>query len=100
MSPFDHGGLDRAAARVLASGMAPAAAVAVTDPERTLMAATYGAASPKALWPVGSIGKSFTAVVALQLAEEEVLDLHVPVTEYAPWLAPPGEASGARSITC
>ncbi len=77
--------LDEFAARVLDLGWAPAAAVAVMDAEETLTARTYGA-EPDALWPVASIGKSFTAVVALQLAEEGVLDLHAPVTDYVPWL--------------
>ena len=62
--------LDDHAAAVLATGMAPALAVALTDRERTLEARTYGAAAPGALWAIGSIGKSVTAVLALQLAEE------------------------------
>ena len=78
--------LDEFAARVLESGWAPAASVALTDAEETLTARTYGAAGSHALWPVASIGKSFTAVIALQLAEEGVLDLHAPVTDYVPWL--------------
>jgi CubicO group peptidase (beta-lactamase class C family) len=78
--------LDRYAARVLDVGAAPAVAVAVTDQRRTLVARTYGAASPDALWPIASIGKSFTAVVALQLVEEGWVNLHAPVTDYVPWL--------------
>jgi Beta-lactamase len=58
-------GLDAFAASVLEVGTTPALAVAITDRERTLTARTYGAASPDALWPIASIGKSFTAVVAL-----------------------------------
>jgi CubicO group peptidase (beta-lactamase class C family) len=79
--------LDDWAAYVLSIGMAPAGAVAITDRDRVLVARAYGPASPDALWPIASIGKSFTAVVALQLAEEGVLDLHAPVTDYVPWLA-------------
>jgi CubicO group peptidase (beta-lactamase class C family) len=74
----DFRALDGFAARVLDAGMSPAVAVAITDKDRTLVARTYGAASPDALWPIASIGKSFTAVVALQLAEEGLLDLHAP----------------------
>ena len=74
--------LDAYGARVLATGMAPAVAVALTDPDRTLVARTYGAASPGSLWAIGSIGKSVTAVLALQLADAGVLDLHAPVSEY------------------
>jgi CubicO group peptidase (beta-lactamase class C family) len=79
--------LDAFAARVLDTGVATAVAVALTDRERTLDARTYGEPGPDTLWPIASIGKSFTAVLALQLAEEGVLDLHAPVTEYVPWLA-------------
>jgi len=83
----DPGSLDAFAARVLQTGTAPAIAVAVTDRERTLTARVYGDASSDHLWPIASIGKSFTAVVALQLVEEGVLDLHAPVTEYLPWFS-------------
>lgn len=57
--------LDGLADRVLQLGTAPALAVAVTDRDRTIVRRTYGAAEPDALWPIASIGKSFTAVVAL-----------------------------------
>ena len=80
--------LDGLGARVLDTGMAPAAAVAVTDRDRTLVSRTYGKASPGAQWPIASIGKSFTAVMALQLVEEGLLDLDAAVTDYVPWLAP------------
>jgi CubicO group peptidase (beta-lactamase class C family) len=86
---IDPDRVDALAARVLDGGMAPALAVAVTDADRTLFERTYGAASPGTLWPIASIGKSFTAVVALQLAEEGLLDLDVPITDYVPWLAVP-----------
>jgi D-alanyl-D-alanine carboxypeptidase len=78
--------LDAFADRILELGAAPALAVAITDSERTIAARTYGAAAPDSLWPVASIGKSFTAVLALQLAEEGRLDLRAPVTDYVPWL--------------
>jgi CubicO group peptidase (beta-lactamase class C family) len=84
---LDRSAIDGLAARVLESGMAPAVALAVTDHDRTLLARAYGAASPDARWPVASIGKSFTAVVALQVVEEGLLDLHAPVTRWVPWLS-------------
>ncbi len=84
---FDVEEIDHLAAGLLETGMAPAAAVALTTPETTLLARTYGAASPAELWPIGSIGKSFTAVIALRLVEEGLLDLHAPVTDYVPWLS-------------
>jgi CubicO group peptidase (beta-lactamase class C family) len=84
MTAFER--LDDVAAGVLDAGMSPAVAVAIIDRDRTLTARTYGAAPPDALWPIASIGKSFTAVIALQLAEEGLLDLHAPVSDYVPWL--------------
>ena len=84
---LDVSAIDDLAARVLESGMAPGVAVAVTDRDRTLFAHTYGGALHGAIWPVASIGKSFTAVVALQLVEEGLLDLHAPVTDYVRWLS-------------
>jgi CubicO group peptidase (beta-lactamase class C family) len=84
---IDLAQLDGLAAGLLETGMAPAAAVALTTPEGTLTARTYGTASPASPWPIGSIGKSFTAVIALQLADEGLLDLHAPVTHYLPWLS-------------
>ena len=79
------GALDDFAASVLATGVTPAAAVAVTDRDGLLYAATYGDAAPDGLWNLGSIGKSFTAILALQLAAEGRLDLHAPVTDVLPW---------------
>jgi CubicO group peptidase (beta-lactamase class C family) len=78
---------DAYAQRVLATGVAPAAAVAVTDSDGTRFSRTHGAADPDCLWQIGSIGKSFTAVLVLQLAEAGELDLHAPVTDYLPWFS-------------
>ena len=76
--------LDAYAETVLATGAASSMAVAVTDGERTLASRTYGAPDG-ALFQFGSIGKSFTAIVALQLAEQGLLDLRAPVTDVLPW---------------
>jgi CubicO group peptidase (beta-lactamase class C family) len=76
--------LDAYAETVLATGAASSIAVAVTDGERTLASRTYGAPHG-AMFQFGSIGKSFTAIVALQLAEQSLLDLHAPVTDVLPW---------------
>jgi CubicO group peptidase (beta-lactamase class C family) len=75
--------MDTYAETVLATGAASAMAVAVTDGERTLAARTYRAPDG-AMFQFGSIGKSFTAIVALQLAELGLLDLHAPVTDVLP----------------
>ena len=84
--------LDAYAETVLATGAASAMAVAVTDGERTLAARTYGVPDDT-MFQFGSIGKSFTAIVALQLAEQGLLDLHAPVTEVLPWFAVGGTAA-------
>ncbi len=76
--------LDAYAETVLATGAASSIAVAVTDGERTLASRTYGAPHG-AMFQFGSIGKSFTAIVALQLTEQGLLDLHAPVTDVLPW---------------
>lgn len=68
-----------------------------TDRERTLHTAAYGyselaSQSPLRtdhLMQIGSIGKSFTAIILLQLAEEGLLDLHAPLTDVLPWLQIP-----------
>jgi CubicO group peptidase (beta-lactamase class C family) len=62
-------------------------AVAVTDRDESLAVRSYGEATDDALFQIGSIGKSFTAMVALQLAEEGLLDLHAPVTDALPWFS-------------
>jgi CubicO group peptidase (beta-lactamase class C family) len=73
----------------------PGVALAVTDRTSTLAILTHGyatidskeAITAEALFEIGSIGKSFTAVVLLQLAAEGWIDLHAPVTTYLPWFA-------------
>ncbi|MGN6377652.1 MAG: serine hydrolase domain-containing protein [Gaiellales bacterium] len=80
-------GIDRLVAEVLGCGVTPAAAVAVTDRDSTLFSRTYGDAAGDALWQTGSIGKSFTAALALDLAARGELDLHAPVTGYLPWFS-------------
>jgi CubicO group peptidase (beta-lactamase class C family) len=42
--------------------------------------------TPDLLFQIGSISKSFLAIVLLQLREEGKLDLDQPVLEYMPWL--------------
>ena len=67
--------------------------MAITDRERTIHTATFGFAElesatpldPGYLFEIGSIGKSFTAIVLLQLASEGRLDIHAPVARYLPW---------------
>jgi D-alanyl-D-alanine carboxypeptidase len=43
--------------------------------------------TPELLFQIGSISKSFLAIILLQLREEGRLDFERPVLEYMPWLA-------------
>ena len=71
----------------------PGMAIALTDNKGTLHLGTYGyadletrqAVTPQTLFEIGSIGKTFTAIAALQASEAGLLDLHVPITNYLPW---------------
>lgn len=77
----------------------PGMAVALTDREKVLRVSTYGFAdvaaqtlvTPDTLFEIGSISKSFTSIVLLQLQEEGRLNLHEPVTSYLPWLHVPSK---------
>ncbi|MFV2044620.1 MAG: serine hydrolase domain-containing protein [Anaerolineales bacterium] len=71
----------------------PGVAMALTNREKPIRVTTYGysdvgAKSPvtqETLFRIGSITKSFTCIVLLQLQEEGLLDLHQPVAHYLPW---------------
>jgi D-alanyl-D-alanine carboxypeptidase len=73
----------------------PGLQLAVTDRDGIVASECFGHADLAAGVPVtqatyfehGSIGKTFTAVLLLQLREEEHLALDAPVTEYLPWFA-------------
>lgn len=87
--------IDRYVERSMAEHATPGIALAVTSREQLLQTRAYGYAnretrSPvtdETLFEIGSIGKSFTAICLLQLAEEGVVDLHAPVTTYLPWFS-------------
>jgi len=86
--------LDEYVARHMAEVGAPGMTLALADRNGLLRASEYGLAdvkagikvAPQTLFEIGSISKSFVAIVVLQLAEEGKLDLHKPVTSYLPWL--------------
>jgi CubicO group peptidase (beta-lactamase class C family) len=72
---------------------APGAVLGLTD-RRTLLGAvpvgmrdgfTRKPVKTGTRFEIGSISKSFAAIVAMQLVEAGLLDLHVPVTTYVPW---------------
>ena len=72
---------------------APGIAVGVTDRERISHTGFFGLANqeagtpvtPETLFQIGSISKSFTSIVMLQLQEQGLLDINDPVTIYLPW---------------
>src|SRR5215212_1278068 len=87
--------IDRYVEASMQAQATPGVALAVTDRERLLATRTYGYAdlaarnpiSDETLFEFGSIGKSFTAIILLQLAEAGAIDLHAPLTTYLPWFA-------------
>ena len=71
----------------------PGFSVAVTDRGGIVTSEAFGLASietrapvtRETLFEIGSIGKTFTAAVSLQLHDEGRLELDAPVTGYLPW---------------
>jgi CubicO group peptidase (beta-lactamase class C family) len=86
--------LDSYIAAYMPAMNAPGMTLGLTDTNRTLRTAGYGFAnvdqrvpvSVDHLFEIGSITKSFVALVMLQLREEGKLDLQKPVLEYLPGL--------------
>ncbi|CAN0403168.1 unnamed protein product, partial [Phaeothamnion confervicola] len=87
--------IDVLAGRLLARGIAPGYALAVTDRDGLVLERRYGYANreaqtpiaPETLFEIGSIGKSFTAIALMHLAAEGRIDLHAPVSASLPWFA-------------
>ena len=81
--------------RQIGTNGTPGLSLAITDRDRTIHTAAFGLANIDAGTPVttdhwfetGSIGKSFTAIALLQLADEGKIDLQAPVTDYLPWFS-------------
>lgn len=73
----------------------PGMTLAVTNKDGILFTREYGLADLRASAPMtaetrfefGSIGKTFTATLIMQLVEEGKIDLHAPVTDYLPWFS-------------
>lgn len=85
--------IDRQADIVTRAHMAPGYALAISNAAGERVIRNYGYADFEAKAPVtddsvfeiGSIGKSFTAIVLMQLAAEGRVDLQAPLTDYLPW---------------
>jgi CubicO group peptidase (beta-lactamase class C family) len=81
----------------LADGGVPGVSVAITDRDGLLLCREGGyadvaarrAVEPDTLFEIGSIGKSFTAHVILQLAAEGRLAVDDPVVRHLPWFRVP-----------
>jgi CubicO group peptidase (beta-lactamase class C family) len=86
--------LDAYIAAYMPAMNAPGLTLGLADTSGTIRTAAYGYSnldlqSPVTvahLFQIGSITKSFVALVLLQLREEGKLDLHKPVLDYLPWL--------------
>lgn len=71
----------------------PALVMALTDRDSSVRVSSFGLASLETkepvrrdhLFPIGSVGKVFTAVAILRAREEGLLKLRAPVTDYLPW---------------
>ncbi|HKN84251.1 MAG TPA: serine hydrolase domain-containing protein [Pyrinomonadaceae bacterium] len=86
--------LDEYIARHMTETGAPGMTLALANREGLLRASTYGYAdtkaglrvAPETMFEIGSISKSFVALVLMQLRDEGKLDLNKPIVEYLPWL--------------
>jgi D-alanyl-D-alanine carboxypeptidase len=86
--------LDAFTATYMQAMNAPGMTQALTDTKGTIRTAGYGFSNvdlkapvvPEQLFQIGSITKSFLAIIMMQLLDEGKVDLHRPVLEYLPWL--------------
>lgn len=73
----------------------PGLVLGITDRKETLLTSAKGLSevtgrrpmTPDSLFQIGSVSKSFTSIAILQLADQEVLDIHAPVRKYLPWFS-------------
>lgn len=86
--------LDAFIERYMREMNSPGMTLAISDKSGVVRVATYGFSDielkdrvrPEQLFQIGSISKSFAALVLLQLADEKKVDLERPVMEYLPSL--------------
>jgi CubicO group peptidase (beta-lactamase class C family) len=87
--------LDRWIERRLEHDRIPGVSLAITTRDETIFIGGGGFANLESQTPVaphhafeiGSIGKSFTALLLLRMHERGEVDLHTPITEYLPWFS-------------
>ena len=86
--------LDDFIARHMHETGAPGLTLALANRDGLIRASTYGYAdtkaglkvAPETMFEIGSISKSFVALLLLQLHDEGKLDLNKPIAEYLPWI--------------
>lgn len=96
------GAIHQLVTRYVADERVPGLGYAITDADRILEEGVVGVrdlasgarVDPDALFEIGSIGKAFTAIVVLQLADEGRLAVDDPVVRHLPWFRVP--RTGAR----
>lgn len=94
--------IDEYAARVMSFSGTPGMALGVTSADETLHVASLGYADLKrrrpvdesTLFQIGSISKTFTALMLLALAEEGKVDLEAPVKQTLPWFSVRSDYAG------
>ncbi len=85
--------IDARIAQRMQEARTPSLVLGLTNREQLLRTTAYGyteiesqtPATPETLFEIGSISKTFAAVVTLRTAEAGRIDLQAPVTEYLPW---------------
>ena len=90
--------IDGHIADLRANGSIPGLTLAVTDRDGLLADRQYGDAevasgrpvAADTLFEIGSIGKTFCAVIVMQLVEEGAVALDDPVVRHLPWFEVPG----------
>ncbi|HEX3915170.1 MAG TPA: serine hydrolase [Steroidobacteraceae bacterium] len=87
--------LDRFIAGYCDAMNAPGLTLGIAGADGPIRVASYGyvdlaakiPVSTSHLFEIGSISKSFVALIILQLHEERKVDLHAPIRGYLPWLS-------------
>lgn len=87
--------LDRFIAGYCAAMNAPGLTLGLANANGPIRVSAYGyvdlaaktPVSTSHLFEIGSITKSFAALIVLQLHEEGKIDLHAPIRDHLPWLA-------------
>ncbi len=85
--------LDRWINARMARDGTPGLGIAITDRDETRYLGTFGfadlaartAVSPEHAFQNGSIGKTFTALLLLNMSERDEVDLNAPVNQYLTW---------------